>query len=56
VNPLKEGFYSPQGGSGGGGGEEEDKVDIRLPTETIEFMNPPIIPFIINRNATAFYR
>jgi hypothetical protein len=26
VNPLKDGFYRPQGGSGGGGGEEEDTV------------------------------
>jgi hypothetical protein len=24
VNPLKDGFFSPQGGSGGGGGEEEE--------------------------------
>lgn len=26
VNPLNEGFFSPQGGSGGGGGEEDDTV------------------------------
>jgi len=33
VNPLKDGFYRPQGGSGGGGGEEEEgEILTRLST------------------------